>query len=326
MTKNLMEDGILSPTILKNYLDQYVIGQDEAKKILANTIFLHVAKSAMYMLSDRDYGAKSNTLVTGPTGCGKTYMCRRLADLVGLPFMEISAKDITNEGFIGNSFSDHLTYFYEDFNGREDPARLEHGIIFIDEVDKICLKYSTASGDDHNMSIQHTLLKAIEGASYQLSVGKSRVTINTHNMLFILAGNFESVRQLRKLRSAPTMGFSPDTKSSEEPLAAHGELVRCGMSPEFAGRISMITEVYKPTRAEMRKALMNELSGPHTQYKALFDFLGYEFELSYYMINKILDRCESLQTGMRGLQSATDMVLAELVSSLELDLTKLEEE
>lgn len=323
----MSEENIISAKEIYDELNKYVVGQKDAKKALSTVIFLHLSKCAKAALTDDPYGNKSNLLIMGPSGCGKTYMLDVIEDLVGLPVFKINAKDISQMGFKGMSMEDYLEQFFKKLGGDESATLLlEHSIIFIDEIDKLCGRYATASGDDHNGSIQHGLLKTIEGASFYVE-GKRKTTyeIRTNNILFVLGGNFKGIRDARKLAKKQSIGFV-DNSDKVKALPPHKELMQAGLKQELAGRISRVVEIFELTKPQLTKAIMEIEQSPIQQYEDLFSFYGKTLKLTKKTIAKLVEECHTNGTGVRGLQTALDRHLEDKVFNMDPESIYIEEE
>lgn len=288
----------ITPRDIYDYLDQRVVGQTAAKKAIAQVGFLHAAKRWHWIMNPqlKKPLKSSNALIMGPSGCGKTYLVSLLAEYLGTPFLEINARALTQEGYKGMNISEHFSTFIEE-------KQLGPGtIVFLDEFDKLC-----ARKEEWEVGIQHMLLKLIEGGGVYVETNRVKRKIETHDMLFILGGNFKAIReQVRKPK--PSIGFKP--QHEEAPANLHRQLIKTGMIQELAGRISIITEVEELSRKQLREALLNPTSGPYVQYQELYeDVFNQTLELSQYQVNKILDLCEQRKIGARGLQSALDEYL-----------------
>lgn len=293
-------------------LDKRVVGQEHAKRTLAAAGFLHVIKTLYWKQTYEEAPPlkSSNVLIMGPSGSGKTYLVQNLAEYLNMPYLEINTRALSNEGYKGLSISDQFESFYNSFD-KEEKARALHGIIFLDEFDKIC----TGSGDNRwELSLQHSLLKILEGGKIDFSseMRLRKQSISAKNMLFILGGNFEALRILPR-----TIGFKEPEKNL---LDVHEQLVNVGMIKEVAGRISLVTQVEALSKADLKRALKAE-NNIYQQYKLLYqEMFCKEFNLSSYRIDKIVELCERKKIGARGLQAALDEYIVEKIFEEEIDL------
>lgn len=284
---------------IKAELDEKVFKQDEAKNALSYALGLHLFKTNMPEEHDRQI-KKTNVLLMGPTGVGKTLLASQLEG-IGFDVFKMSARDITDEGIVGLSISDYLKMFLNEVEG--DINRLENSVIFLDEFDKITGSYALAGGGDHNRITQELLLKFIEGHDYYLH-GKK---INTQNVLFVICGNFETIRQRRKAAEKPTMGFVDNSEISLKPI--HEELQDIGLMAELAGRISLVAELEDLTKDDLMSILLEVDDSILDQYKALFGSVEVELPLTKEDLETIVEGCVKNKTGARGLQTELDKLL-----------------
>lgn len=311
-----MATAINSARELYNILDSYVVGQEEAKKALSSAIFMHLMRNlrGWNPLSSFGYGRKSNLLLMGPSGCGKTYMMDVIESVIGIPVFRINASEISRMGFAGTCLKDHFESFARQLHGPEDLPIFEHSVIFIDEIDKICIPCTTSTGENHNLALQHSLLKVVEGTEYQIG----SATISTKNMLFILAGNFAEVRAKRKDSKKLSIGFGGAPEKAKK-TSLQQELVSSGMILELVGRMTNAAEIYQLTKRQLKQALIGVENNIVDDYQDLLEMLGSDFTLNAYYINKIVDQCFTDGTGARGLQSAVDALIRDKFFDLELE-------
>lgn len=311
-----------SPARIYELLSEKVVGQHEAKQKLSNIVFAHAVKVHKHYTMNVAYGVKSNLLILGPTGCGKSYMMKTLRDRLNFPVITINALYLTNEGWHGRGLAEYFTKEYTALKAEcgSESARylLSNAIIFIDEVDKLCYQAMSNGGGDHNRFIQHGLLSAVE--EQDIEIGKGVGVINTKNMLFIFGGNFEDLRNQLKNFKPKTMGFAAAKPVDANVDMLHQELIKAGLIPELVGRISNFTVVSKLTEKELKQALLNVNGGVLQQYRELFDYIGYDLELSDYHIKKIVKRCHKSDLGARGLVAAVEEVLEGMIYQLETDI------
>ena len=284
---------------IKAELDEKVFKQDEAKNALSYALGLHLFKTKMPEAHNRQI-KKTNVLLMGPTGVGKTLLASQLEG-IGFDVFKISARDITDEGIAGLSISDYLKMFLSELEG--DVNRLENSVIFLDEFDKITGSYALKGGGDHNRITQELLLKFIEGHDYYIHGAK----INTQNMLFVICGNFETIRQRRKASERPTMGFVDNSEISLKPI--HEELQDIGLMAELAGRISLVAELEDLTKDDLMSILLEVDDSILDQYRALFDSVEVELPLTKEDLETIVEGCVKNKTGARGLQTELDKLL-----------------
>lgn len=315
MDKNNQTPAIVSQETILEFLNERVAGQEEAKKIVATAGFLHLSKT----LYRKKYGNEmlklknSNLLLMGPSGCGKTFLVKNLAEFCALPYIEINARAITQEGYKGNSISDYLETEYCNTN-KGDMHRFPYSIVFIDEFDKICCNRGNVG--EWDLGLQHSLLKVIEGS--KVTFDNNHTTIDTSDMLFILGGNFESVRKNRENRKKNKMGFANTTVEEDEgQISHHSEIIKAGVIPEIAGRISLISEVTQLSRNDLRYAFSGSEDSILQQYQEVYkEIYGRDLVLSDYDIERILDKCEERKLGARSLQACLDEYLAENLTEI----------
>jgi ATP-dependent Clp protease ATP-binding subunit ClpX len=286
---------------IKAELDEKVFKQDEAKNALSYALGLHLFKTKMPEEHNRQI-KKTNVLLMGPTGVGKTLLASQLKG-IGFDVFKMSARDITDEGIAGLSISDYLKMFLNELEG--DIDRLEKSIIFVDEFDKITGPYALKGGGDHNRITQELLLKFIEGHEYRVNL-KGGV-VDTKNIMFVICGNFEAVRQRRKAAEKPTMGFVDNSEISLKPI--HEELQDIGLMAELAGRISLVAELESLTKDDLMSILLTVDDNILDQYKALFNSVEVELPLTKEDLETIVEGCVKNKTGARGLQTELDKLL-----------------
>ena len=299
----------LSPSIIYRKLSKVVIGQDKVKRAVSNAVFMHYLKAYRLVALDKPYGPKSNILIVGPTGAGKTHIMKTLETVTrDIPILHLDATAMTNYGFQGNSLEDLILDWK--FKGVGDMA--DYGIIFIDEIDKLCSPLQSSKSEDWNKTLQQGILKIVEGCVIR-DKGKE---IDTSNILFVFGGNFSELRKrISENAAKKAIGFKSEDKSKMNMERIHGELVEAGLIQELAGRISTIVEVTKLSKKELKEIFKNE-EGPYYNYVDLFKVIDEDLELSEYYIDKIVDICIKTDTGARGLQTALDEILENRIFNL----------
>lgn len=302
-----------------NKLDEYAVGQEEAKKALAYAGFMHQSRIAYKFMQSKEI-KKSTVLLLGPTGCGKTFLSRKLAEILNLPFYEMSALDFSRTGYVGNSIEEHIEFYIKE-NEKFKQEELEYGIIFIDEVDKLAKPSITSGGNDTNAEMQDVILKTIEGYNMMLEnkqMNRNK-SFNTTNVLFILAGSFAHMANSRKKKG---IGFANDLNYVEKTQdRLHKQVVKAGIKPELSGRISLIAELNELTKEDLNTALFNTKDCLFDQYKGMFEFLNKELNLSDEEIDLILNNCIKNETGARGLQTELDKILSSRANDLEYEIS-----
>ena len=317
------EINLLKPQEIKSFLDDYVIGQDEAKKVLSVAVYNHYKRVSAdaKILGDVEI-EKSNMLMIGPTGSGKTYLVKTLARILQVPLAITDATTLTEAGYIGDDIESVVSKLL--LAADNDVEKAEHGIIFIDEIDKIAKKKETRSRDVSGESVQQGMLKLLEGSEIEVPVGATsknamvpQVTVNTKDILFICGGAFPDLEDIIKTRlnKSSSMGFNADLKDKyddEKNIMSYvtvDDLREYGMIPEFLGRLPII---YSLDRLD-EDMLVNILKEPKNailkQYQKLFDFDDIELELTGDALNAIAAEAIARKTGARGLRSIMEGTL-----------------
>lgn len=306
--------AVFSPKLIYDYIDQYVYGQEEAKKAVSNAMFLHVSR--YYESMNTNITRKpTSIMLLGPSGCGKTEIVRRACEAVSeliqgnlCPLLEIDSSHLSAPGWQGKDFDEEIKKHYHRYGDNE--ATFNTSVVFLDEFDKLCIPAFSQGGTDHNKNTLYSMLKTLEGGSIQ----SSRRKIHTNKMLFIYAGAFSNLTHQRQADNK-VMGFN--AIEGGKPTSVIQELDRCGVPTQILGRISSFTELDKLSKKQLRYILTKVKSNALSQYQSTWKYLGYELKLSRYHIDKIVDTCYTNGTGARGLQ-------AELHRVLENELFKME--
>jgi len=313
-TKKVVPD----PKEIRDYLNQFVVGQEEAKIVLAVAIANHYKR-----INNPDNVteiAKGNVLMIGPTGTGKTLMARSVARYLDVPFVVADATTLTEAGYVGDDVESLIARLYTAADS--DVEKCQRGIIFLDEIDKISRKSesSTVSKDVSGEGVQQALLKLIEGTKCKIIPQGSRkqatsdgIEIDTTNILFIAGGAFVGLENILKTRLQGTsMGFGAKiTTDIEVDLAevTPDDLVRYGLIPEFVGRFSSYVSLHNLTKDQLISILTKVQHNFVEQYKWLFDQDGVELAFDEDSLDLIADRTLKTKTGARGLHSELERVL-----------------
>ena len=307
---------VIDPRDVRDYLDQHVVGQDQAKIILAVAIANHYKR-----ISRGDSTiAKSNILMMGPTGTGKTLMARTVAQYLNVPFVIADATCLTEAGYVGDDVESMIARLYTAADGNVE--RCQRGIIFLDEIDKIARKSesSTVSRDVSGEGVQQALLKLVEGTRCRISAhgtkktsGGEMIEIDTTNILFVASGAFvglDRVVQNRVQGTAIGFGATVNSKNhtSAEP-ATPDDLVKYGMIPEFVGRFNSYVNLHDLTKQQLINILTEVKGNFVEQYKWLFDQDNVELEFDPESLDIIAERTLKTRTGARGLHSELERVL-----------------
>jgi ATP-dependent Clp protease ATP-binding subunit ClpX len=321
------------PQSIKLHLDEYVIGNEDAKKTLAVAVYNHYKRISYNNNEAAEVEInKSNILMLGPTGSGKTHVVETLAKFLKVPFTIADATTITEAGYVGDDAENILQRLYQ--NAGSDIEKAEQGIVYIDEIDKISRKSENPSitRDVSGEGVQQALLKLIEGTKANIPAQGSRkhphaemIEINTSNILFICGGAFVGLEQIidkRRNKSHSMIGFGAETLSEDEKLKKLSQsfkfvepedLVQYGLIPEFVGRLPVITCLEAPDLAALQAILTKPKNALVKQYKKLLELDGVKLEFSQEAIVKIAEKAQKRKMGARALRSIVESVMQDIM-------------
>lgn len=321
---------IPAPHKIKATLDEYVIGQEHAKKVMSVAVYNHYKRVATDTMDDIAI-EKSNMLMIGPTGCGKTYLVKTLAKLLDVPLAIADATSLTEAGYIGDDIESVVSKLLAAADN--DVEKAEHGIIFIDEIDKIAKKKNTNQRDVSGEAVQQGMLKLLEGADVEVPIGANSknamvplTTVNTKNILFICGGAFPELDEIikQRLNTESSIGFKADLKDKYDKQdvlekVTVEDIRNFGMIPEFIGRLPILFTLKELDRDMMVQVLKEPKNAILKQYQKLLELDEVDLEFDEGAMQAIAEKALEKKTGARALRAVLEEYMLDIMYEIPKD-------
>ncbi|XBT18386.1 MAG: ATP-dependent Clp protease ATP-binding subunit ClpX [Candidatus Shikimatogenerans sp. Tduv] len=319
----------LNPIYIKNYLDTFIVGQEDAKRILSVAFYMHYKRIYNNLVLNSSLKIdKSNIILIGPTGTGKTYLLKTLSKLFNVPFVIANATSFTESGYVGEDVENILCKLYH--NSDYNLNLTEIGIVFIDEIDKICKKFNNNAynKDISGEGVQQSLLKMLEGSIIEVTINNTKrfmrreiIRINTENILFIVGGAFVNLTyEIFNKLNKNQIGFNTISnkykKDNMYKYVTHRDLINYGFIPEFIGRLPIITYTNPLNILDLKNIILKVNNSILLQYKKIFDMEKKKFYLSISGLKYIIKKSIKIGIGARSLKNIFNKIFKNIIYNI----------